>query len=321
MASNSQETMAGDPFPSVSIEGCAVVTGANGLVGSRLVESLVERGVQVRAFSRTPLPALPPGVEGVLGDLRRPETLDAAVRDATVVFHCAAKFGAAGTTEEELFATNDAGTRELVARAGAGGAKRFVHVSTVAVYGEGDLLGVTEDRAPRPVSSYARSKLAAEDAVRESGAGMEWVVLRPTTIYGPREKRFLHSFGHMVWEGRVPLVGEGETIFDLVHVDDVCQALLLAATRPAAHGGTYNVADGARRTLLATLRVFAAALGTELRTLPAKECSGLDPGLLKTLSEHRHFSIERARNDLGFAPSVPLERGLAEALVEARRAL
>jgi nucleoside-diphosphate-sugar epimerase len=297
-----------------------LVTGAGGQLGGRLVQYLGEKGFAVRALSRRPLHLENDSVETVLGDLSHPDTLDAAMRGIEVVFHCAAHLGGGSDTpDKEIFAVNVGGTRALMERALDAGTRRFVFVSSVAVYGEGDLLDVTEDQQPNPCSAYGRSKVEAERMLHRS-SGIEWVILRPCAIYGPEEKRFLPGIVHMMRERCIPLVRNGETFFDLVHVDDVCRALFRAATLPSTLRRTYNVAEGVKRSVLSILKLLAESMGVELSTALADSVSGLDEALLKTLGEHRHFRIDRAREELAYEPAISLERGLKAALAPIRPA-
>jgi nucleoside-diphosphate-sugar epimerase len=307
------------------------VTGASGLVGRRFVALLCERGLSPRVLVRRPV-AVAPNLETVVGDLRERRARALLLAGTGVVVHCAGVM-AHDDAEREIREVNEEATLSLLEEARVAGVRRFVFVSTVAVYGGGDLLGVTEERAPGPLTAYARSKVAIEAALRAS-RGLEWVVLRPCAIYGPGETRLLPWLDRVVRSQTIPLVRHGRTLFDLVHVDDVARVLELSASAAAAAGETFHVAEGVPRDASSILALLGRILGVAPRIVrvPAAVARGanrlsrffarargrgdplpFDPVVLAALSEHRHFDVSRARRLLGWSATRSLEQGLAEA--------
>jgi nucleoside-diphosphate-sugar epimerase len=242
----------------------SLVTGASGFIGRRLARELVRRGDEVaclvRRTSRTaPLSCLP--VELVVGDLGDPGSLDAAVKGRDRVFHLA---GVVQALDEADFDTaNTRGTANLVGAClrAAPGLKRFVFVSSIAAAGPGGPgRPVVETDAPKPVSAYGRSKLAAENAVRETGAGLPATIVRPPNVLGPGSKELAGAIG-LLRRRLSPVIGDGRPRTSLVDVDDLVSALILAADHPRAVGETYFVTDGGSYAWPEIMAALAEELG------------------------------------------------------------
>jgi len=225
----------------------ALVTGASGFIGRRLVMELARRGHEtaclVRPTSRTaPLGDLP--VEFVLGDLGDAASLLRAVKGRDHVFHLA---GVIQAVDEPAFeAANVQGTRDLVDAClrSAPGVERFVFVSSIAAAGpsrEGK--ASTEDDEPRPISAYGRSKLAAEYIVLAAKDKLPATIVRPPNVLGPGSKEIERAIG-LLRKRLLPALGDGRPRTSLVDVDDLVEALLLAAEDPRSAGRTYFVTDG-----------------------------------------------------------------------------
>lgn len=222
-----------------------LLTGANGFVGSHLLDRLRAAGVAVRlllrehsdlAYIRAHLDAC----EIVRGSLDSPETLDRAVAGISHVVHCAGATRA--LSRDGLYAANQRGTRHLVQavnRAGSG--ERFILLSSLAVSGPATARApAREDQPPRPVSEYGRSKLAAERELDALVRG-DRIVLRLAAVYGPRDREFLRLF-RTAARGVVPLFGGGRQELSLAFAPDVAEVVRLALTAPPPPGPVVHVA-------------------------------------------------------------------------------
>ncbi|MDA1190385.1 MAG: NAD-dependent epimerase/dehydratase family protein, partial [Candidatus Poribacteria bacterium] len=229
---------------------------------------------------------------------------------------------------------NEEGTRHLAeACTRAGAATRFVYCSSLAAAGPAiDGEPRREDDPPAPITDYGRSKLAGEVAARELGeSGLPFVIIRPPAIYGPREAD-IRLYFQLIRRGIAPLIGSGTQKVDLLHVRDLARGLLLAAESPNAVGRTYFLSDGAHHTWREISDEIARALDKKpLRVSVPLGLLGVVAGIAEWVAARRGVapvlhrqkvdelsrdgwivSINRARDELGFEPSVSLAEGMRE---------
>ena len=246
----------------------AFVTGGNGYVGRNLLRRLAAEGVTTRALARSEASAdvvQALGAQAVRGSLADPEALRRGTEGADIVVHCAARLGEWGP-RHEFDEVNVEGTRRVVEAAEHAGVKRLVHVSTEAVLAGGPpLIGVNEQTPipRRPAGDYARTKAQAEAIVAD--AKLPWVVVRPRFVWGGDDTTLIPTFAEAVREGRFAWIGSGEHLTSTCHVDNLAEALWLAATHPEARG-CYFVTDGEPTPFRAFLTAMMATAGVELPT-------------------------------------------------------
>ncbi len=309
-----------------------VVTGATGFIGSHLAEALVRAGWHVRCPVRDParahwLRALP--VELVKADLTVPETLDGIFAGAQVVFHLAGLTRA--LRAEEFFAANVTGTANLLRALGRadGGCRKLVFLSSLAAAGP-SRPGIprTEDDPPVPVSVYGKSKRLAEEQV-VGACPVDWVILRPPIVYGPRDLEGLLYF-RVVKLGVRPVLCT-ERYFSLIYVGDLVRAIILAA-EAAPPRAIYHVADPEPCSFRALADRIGRVMGRSGPVLPAPGWAFRLAGALADLTARLRrrpmvFSYDKAvemtagdwvcdcrrvEAELGFRTEVSLEQGLRE---------
>lgn len=240
------------------------VTGASGFVGTNLLRRLSASGRPFRALIRSPAKAEQRGLalENLhVGDLHG--DLEPLFEGATAVVHLAGLLHA--VRRGDMHRVNAEGTERVVASlARAAPSARLVHVSTIAAAGPSSDGSSTRRPPPRaqPVSDYGRSKLAAEHAVARSDN--DWLVLRPAIVYGPWDTDVLVMF-KMLGRAGVPLVGPALR-YSLVHVSDLCEAILRAVDSTAT-GDFVPIAHPRAVTQREWLETIAAALGKRPRFL------------------------------------------------------
>jgi nucleoside-diphosphate-sugar epimerase len=319
-----------------------VVTGATGFLGSHVAEQLTARGERVRALVRptsdvTFLRGL--GAELAPGDLRDVASLRRAVAGADVVYHCAAKVGEWGPWSEYQEQVIDA-TANVLEACRAESVGRVLHVSSITVYGhprvrDGRLF--TEDE---PLGQhlwwrdyYCRAKVRAEELVR--GYPGDWTIVRPSWIYGPRDRTTLPRLLLALGAGRVSLIGSGDNRLNLVYVGDVAEGAILAANHAGARGRAYNLSspgEFTQREFLDTLtgqlglppvrrRIpfglafwagwFSEVVGCAIRI---KRPPHVTRYVVSLVGRPTQFSIERARTELGWRPGVDAAEGLRRTL-------
>jgi nucleoside-diphosphate-sugar epimerase len=317
----------------------AFVTGGTGFLGSRLIAVLISHGWQVRALHRAPedankLKAL--GAEPILGRLDSAGDLRRAIGDACVVFHCAALFKM-WAPPADFERVNVDGTRNLLAAAAAREVKRFVHVGAAGVMmGKGrPMVGVTEDapfKYPR-WAPYLASKARAEDLVlaADDPAGMRTVAILPPMIWGAGMP-MLHDTIANVQAGRFAWPGGGKGRMSTAHALNVCHVAILAAEQGSG-GRAYFVSDGQDRTLRevigtlldtqgvdaghrsAPLRVawlIATGMETVWKALGRRDEPPLTRQMLRLVGWEFTISDRRARDELGYAPVISWEEGIAQ---------
>lgn len=257
-----------------------LLTGATGLVGSRLLPRLVEDGFECRALVRGGA-ALPRGVTGVRGDLADPDALATAVDGAEVVVHLAALFRT--QDEDAIWRANLDGTRNLVTavQEHAPGA-RFVMSSTSNVYDADATRPALETDACSPTTAYGASKIAAEQLLRDSG--LTWVVLRLPFVYGEGD-------GHLASiPALAPRFGlHPAHTYSVAHHRDVAAAVRLSLTG-VMDGRIVNVTDDAPVTVFEMARLAGQPVEGSAEPLTNPWSGRMDGTLLR---------------ELGFIPSVP----------------
>jgi dihydroflavonol-4-reductase len=225
-----------------------LITGANGFIGSHLVEKLLKDGCSVRCLVRktSSLKGLASsGVDMAYGELLDMESLRRAVKDVDIVVHLAGKTRAA--SEDAFFRANVEGTRNLLQAVSekTGGLRRFVYASSQAAAGPARHgVPVRETDAPGPVTPYGASKLEGEKVVLSFGSAFPVTIVRPPCVFGPRDRDMFTLF-KSVRRGIRPLLGWRERLVSLVFVDDLVRGILLCAEREEASGQVFfiNTAD------------------------------------------------------------------------------
>jgi len=305
----------------------ALVTGATGFIGSHLCEELVRRGYQVTCLVREKSNLK--WIENIdlkliIGDCKDIESLSLPVSDNDYVFHLAGLTKAC--SRNEFFCANTAGTENLIKAVAKKNPKikRFVYLSSLAAAGpSSNGSPLSEGSEPRPVSSYGRSKLEGEKAVLKYKDAVPITILRPSAVYGPRDRDFFIFF-KMLKNGVFPYWGK--CYYSLLYVDDLVQGIILAAESKKAEGGMYFLADSKVYTNDEIVNAISSALGTSairLRVprfiMPLFAYIGeriKGPGIINRdkMNEliHSHWLCDnkKAKEELGFIPKVGIKEGM-----------
>jgi dihydroflavonol-4-reductase len=312
-----------------------LVTGATGFTGGHLAVHLASHGDTVRALVREPARAAGlagAGVELVTGDLAQRQTLAAAVAGVDVVYNVAALYRQAGLPEATYRTVNAEAVGWLVEAAARAGVRRVVHCSTVGVHGDIAHPPANENAPLAPGDTYQVTKLEGERLAAAAARGTELVIVRPSGIYGPGDRRLLKLF-RGVARRRFVILGDGKIFYHLTHIDDLVEGFRLAGTVPTAAGRTYILAGGEVTTLNELVAIIAGEagvrpLGVHLPVWPfwiaGAACEavcapiGLEPPIYRRrvdfFTKSRAFDIGRARAELGYAPKVDLRSGARRTL-------
>lgn len=309
-----------------------LVTGGTGFIGSHVVEALVARNERVRCLVRSArrvrwLEGL--DVDVVEGDCTRPETLAPALRGVDRVVHAAGATFA--PSEAAFFRFNAQGTRSLIdACLTSGQVERFVFLSSQAAAGPGTReRPARENDAPRPLSPYGRSKLAAERYCLDAADRLTVAILRPSAVYGPRDKGFLPYF-RLARRGFLIEFGAGEREISLCFVNDLVKGVVSVIDSHLASGSVYFVADSEPYSWAAVEKLLCAVWGIAGRRivvpgvmLKAAGRVGQVYGAVtgrpvplnraraaEMLEKHWVCDTSAAQGDLAFCPEINLQNGL-----------
>jgi nucleoside-diphosphate-sugar epimerase len=305
-----------------------LVTGAAGMVGSAIVRTLLALGADARAHAGPPgtdLATLPDGFPVSFAEITDAEAVGRILAEAEAVVHLAGPASVAESfSSPGLYArAHVAGTAAVIEACRTADAPSLVHVSSAEVYGQPRANPVAEGAPTEPRSPYGAAKLGAEAMVRSycPGAGIAAIVLRPFSVYGPRspERSLVGRLARAaVGDGPIRLAAL-RPVRDYVHVDEISAAVVAAlanlrSANPAAHVPVFNVGSGVGTSAheMATLTLEVAG-----RSAPIEETPTPDRPAQQDVT-HLVAGIDRARSQLGWEPTVPLRRGLAE-LVETMR--
>jgi len=243
-----------------------LVTGASGFLGTAACARLLAEGHEVDALVRRP-GSEPAGTTALAGDLGDAASVAAAVAGSApdAVLHLAAEI-ASQRDEARIRAVNVDGTRALLDACTAAGSPRVVFTSTVVTGDAGGRLLVEDE--PLPVATpYGRSKQEGERMLAESG--LPYVIVRPSHVYGPGGWYADELIAQLRRPGRFCVIGRGDNLWDVVHVDDVVTALLFALEAAPA-GETYHCADDEPITYYDFMALSAKTLGLgKPRRVPA----------------------------------------------------
>lgn len=311
-----------------------LVTGAGGFLGSHLALALAAKGytvaaldVELASLRRHPSQA---GLELVEGDITDPEVQRRAVEGVDTVFHLAAAHLGVSQSDEAFRRVNVGAVEGLVASSRKAGIRRFVHCSSVGVYGRIRNPPADEETPCHPQLVYERTKLEGESVVLEAmRSGLAAVILRPVWVYGPGCPRTEKLFGALE-KGRFVLAGGGRNLRHCIYVRDMVEAFQLAAEAEAAIGQVIVVGDaravtvrhlvdemarlaGVRRPRSVPLALlYAAALAAEWGGRLLDREPPISRRTLRFFTGNTAFDTTRAKELLGFEPTYDLAAGLAE---------
>lgn len=298
----------------------ALVTGAAGFIGSHLCATLLERGYRVRGvdnFETGKRRNLDPlldrdGFRFSEVDIRDGEELSGFLDDVTAVFHQAAMTSVQGSIDNprKTTDTNCTGTATVLDEAHRNGVDTVVVASSSAIYGSEGTLPKTEAMETHPESPYALSKEYTENLTLQFDEryDIDTVGLRYFNVFGPRQDpsgeyaAVIPKFIELMLDGERPVIyGDGEQSRDFVFVDDVVEANILAVESHQS-GLALNVASGNRITINELVDRLNDVLGTDID--PIHEAPR--PGDVR----HSEADIDRARESIGYEPTVGLSEGL-----------
>lgn len=295
-----------------------LITGGAGFLGINMTRYLLARGHKVVSLDFAPFDyPEKPQINAILGDIRDLPAVENAMQGVDVVIHTAAALPL--YSPEDIYSTDIQGTRNVIDTAKKFGAKRFIHISSTAVYGIPDHHPLREDDKLQGVGPYGKAKIEAEQVCLEyRKQGMVVPIIRPKSFVGPERLGVFALFYDWAKDGHgFPMLGSGNNRYQLLDVEDLCDAIYLCATLPADQvNDTFNIGAKVFTTMKEDYQAVLdyAGFGKKisglpagpaiwtLRILEALKISPLYKWVYETASKDSFVSIERAEKKLGYAP-------------------
>jgi len=316
-------------FPTVPEARTVFVTGGSGFIGRHIVRALKNQCYSVRMLARRIPQGLDASVQVVQGDLTQPESFAGSLEGVSTVVHAALTDGLSHDLEA---------TRKLHKLSAERGVRQFLHLSTISVYGNPASGVVTEETPPiLSADPYASTKLAIEEALRESGGCPEVAILRLGCVYGPGGGWWTQGLLNLMARGKLILVNGGTGQANLIHVADVAAIILLLLARCNPPFEIYNVTDGEpvawSRYFSELEKIFGQRATLSMTAVQAREhgrkwlqpslgrrlvrkvtgTSGilpLDDRAIDGYASQAVYSNAKASSVLGFRPVFNFERGM-----------
>jgi nucleoside-diphosphate-sugar epimerase len=311
-----------------------LVTGATGFTGSVLLRKLINQGLNVVAIARSssnlqPIEDLP--IEWIRGDVFDEDIVKKAAKGTSYIFHLATPYREAKLPDSGFYQVHVLST-QLLAKAALEepNFKRFVHVSTVGVHGHIEHPPADENYPINPGDIYQKTKVEAEQWLRNFAqqTGLAIAVVRPAAIYGSGDKRLLKIF-QMVSQQWIPVIGKGNHLYHLIHVEDLADFLIHAAVHPQAIGEVFICGSKEAVSFQKMVGIISEyyQLPVKFIRLPAEPlfalsdvvefvCKplGIEPPIyrrrLAFFTKDRAFNTTKMRELAGFIPSYSDEEGL-----------
>jgi UDP-glucose 4-epimerase len=297
-----------------------LVTGGAGFIGMHVVPMLLEQGYQVRIFDnmfrgdRDDVNKLVAGgnVELIDQDVRYGGSVHAAMKGCESVIHLAAvSINKSVADPHESVDINMVGNHNVFNAAAEHGVRRLVFASSASVYGDPKKLPMHEDDQLDPLTPYCISKRTGEDLLGfyQRTKGLSWVALRFFNVYGPGQKTtayytsVINHFVNRLRNGQAPVIdGKGEQSMDFIHVTDIARGVV-AALHSERDNVPVNIGTGIDTSIATLAKILIDAVGADVEP----QFNPRD-----VMVSRRAADITRAKEVLGWEPTIPVEQGMAE---------
>lgn len=300
-----------------------LVTGGSGFLGINLIRFLLKKGYKVRSLDRLPFdyPEVNK-IEVVLGDIRDKKIVAQSMKQIDFVVHCAAALPL--YTEEEIMTTDVEGTKNLLEAAAKNKVKRFIHISSTAVYGIPDHHPLVETDKLDGVGPYGKAKILAEQACEAYRSKMTVTILRPKSFVGPERLGVFALFYDWAATGHgFPMLGNGNNRYQLLDVEDLCEIIYRTLAKVKAND-TFNIGATEFKTMKQDYQAVLdkAGFNKKIIGLPAEpaiillrilESLGISPlykWVYETASKDSFVSVDKAKKVLGFKPKYSNQQAL-----------
>lgn len=316
-----------------------LITGAGGFIGSHLVDTLLKNGtspsrLRLLLWNDESLTNLPQeSFEIVRGDVRDAQLMGKITKDVDIVYHLAARIDFDGKTYQEYEDVNVFGTQYLLDGSIKHAVKKFILYSSIGVYGLpagiGPIENWDETHPPTYTNFYGKSKWEAEEKVRDAHArfGLKYSIIRPASVYGPREKGPTLALYKAISSGIFLSIGSGLNKMHYVYVQDLVDATLLAA-KSSIQDGEYIIAGPSPPTFKQVVAAVAQSINKKVPTLSLptnvalpisyfcevlNRVTGLHlplfPSRVRTMTTPYYYSTTKAKRALKYQPKIGYKEG------------
>jgi nucleoside-diphosphate-sugar epimerase len=311
-----------------------LITGGGGFIGSHLVEDQLKKGRNVRAldldFSFLDGMAGHAELQKIVGDIRNRDLVGRSLAGVDLVFHLASAHLSLRTSDQEYWDINVRAAESLVDLCRTAGVKRFIHCSSVGIYGDVTGAPADEESSCRPDLVYDKTKLAGEQAIARFYRQTKYPIsiVRPAWVYGPRCPRTARLFRSIARQ-HFPMIGGGRNLRHCIYISDLIDAFDLCASREEAVGQTFIFGDEKAVTAAQLVNEIALVLKVPSPRIKLPlplavpicaltevlfKATGKEPPLskrsLKFFTNNTSFDITKAKTLLQFSPRVALSDGL-----------
>lgn len=313
------------------------LTGASGFIGKAVLERLIKEKYEITVLL---LPDesedLVKGPSIVRGDVTEPSTLSGKMKKQDVVIHLAGSVGF--QSWKNCISINRNGTQNVIREVKNSGIQRFIHISSVSVYGRVPDIHIDENFPFKKIGDpYGDTKIDGENIVNEFARQnkIDLTIIRPTAVYGKGDNKFLPSLVRNLKSGKFRIVGDGNNTVDLINVSDVADFILLVLREDKSIGSVYNLANPDNPTWNEMLEAVTSDLGIpmpkkhisykvayaaagmmELISKFSKKSPRLSRYAIRLIGQQYNYVIDRMKQELGFTPAIGLLDGMRECLKE-----
>ncbi len=297
-----------------------LVTGGSGFLGINLIRHLLKKGEEVVSIDLLPFTYedCADKIVHVQGDIRDMDTVNRCMEGVDIVMHGAAALPL--YPKEDIYTTNIDGTAKVFQSAAEHGIDRGIYISSTAVYGIPDHHPIFEEDKLVGVGPYGEAKIEAENLVKMfRERGMTITTIRPKSFIGPERLGVFGIFYEWANEGRsFPMIGRGNNLYQLLDVEDLCEAIWMAAKfeDEEAVNTEFNIGAKEFSTMKEDYQVVldAAGHGKKIKGSPGNlvvftlevldklKLSPLYPWVYKTATKDSFVSVDKAEKILGFTP-------------------
>lgn len=309
----------------MTLPSTVLITGAGGFIGRHIHDRLVAEGVEVRGLDLVADPAR--GIRG--GDTVHVDRWKDLLAGVDAVVHTAATVSNVAPLDE-AWTVNVLGTNNVMRAAAAAGVDHFVHVSSIAAFGETFPDGVTEDYPPHLTGfSYADTKINGEAVVLAAHAAgdIECTIVRPGDVYGPGSRPWVLIPIQLIRSRQAILPDRGKGIFSPTYIDNLVDGIIACLDRPEARGQIFTLTDGIGITCWDYFNRLAELVGGSVYSLPGPlartlalsvgtvtravgKDSELGHASIGMLTREGTYSIDKARRMLDYEPAVDIDEGM-----------